>query len=171
MGLYAGTIEVMALTERKPSGREQDQAQIDRLGRLRFKLHGKDLSKARRAAYKLSWQQEDGLEILEEAILGKTGKMTKVAAGYGLRKMNGRMRKMAMDVITKGLNSSSDVTKQICKQTLILLLLGPKGKGASSADISAQLSGLRIEDISTGGNAKKKKITRRPAKISGNRKY
>jgi hypothetical protein len=171
MGLYVGTKEIMALTERKPSGREQDQAQIDRLDRLRYKLHGKDLSKARRAAYKLSWQQEDGLEILEEAMLGRTGKMTKVAAGYGLRKMNGRMRKMAMDVITKGLNSSSDNTKQICKQTLILLLLGPKGKGASSADISAQLSGLRIEDISTSGNAKKKKITRRPVRISGNRKY
>lgn len=159
----------MALAERKPSGREQDQAQIDRLERLRHKLHGKDLSKARRAAYKLSWQQEDGLEILEEAILGNTGKMTKVAAGYGLRKMNGRMRKMAMDVITRGLNSSSPVTKQICKQTLILLLLGPKGKGASSADISAQLAGLRIEDISKNGNVKSK--PHKPARISANRKY
>lgn len=159
----------MALAERKPSGREQDQAQIDRLERLRHKLHGKDLSRARRAAYKLSWQQEDGLEILEEAILGNTGRMTKVAAGYGLRKMNGRMRKMAMDVITRGLNSSSPVTKQICKQTLILLLLGPKGKGASSADISTQLAGLRIEDISTNGNVKKP--TRRPTRTNANRKY
>ena len=169
MGLYVGTIEVMALAERKPSGREQDQAQIDRLARLRYKLHGKDLSKARRAAYKLSWQQEDGLEILEEAMLGNTGKMTKVAAGYGLRKMNGRMRKMAMDVITKGLNSDSEITKQICKQTLILFLLGPKGKGASSADISAQLAGLRIEDISNKGNIKKQ--THRTARTTGNRKY
>jgi len=159
----------MALAERKPSGREQDQAQIDRLERLRHKLHGKDLSNARRAAYKLSWQQEDGLEILEEAMLGNTGKMTKVAAGYGLRKMNGRMRKMAMETITKGLNSSSPVTKQICKQTLILLLLGPKGKGASSSDISAQLAGLRIEEISTNGNIKKK--PHKPARISANRKY
>jgi len=158
----------MMLRERKPSGREQDQEQIDRLGRLRQKLHGKDLSKARRAAYKLSWQQEDGLEILEEAMLGPTGKMTKVAAGYGLRKMNGRMRKMAMAVITKGLNSSSANTKQICKQTLILLLLGPKGKGASSADISKQLAGLRIEDISTSGTKSK---THRPTRVSGNRKY
>ena len=159
----------MMLRERKPSGREQDQEQIDRLGRLRQKLHGKDLSKARRAAYKLSWQQEDGLEILEEAMLGNTGKMTKVAAGYGLRKMNGRMRKMAMAVITKGLNSNDQNTKQICKQTLILLLLGPKGKGASSADISEQLGGLRIEDISAGPNTKNK--THRPTRTAGNRKY
>jgi hypothetical protein len=57
------------LEKRKPSGREKDQASIELLELLREKLFSNDISIARRAAFNLPWMQEDGLEILKEALV------------------------------------------------------------------------------------------------------
>ncbi len=120
----------MKLAERKPSGREKDQAAIERLTELREKLHCEDVSTARKAAYHLSWMQEDGLEILAEALFGSFPRTTKQAAAYGLRSMNGRMRKLAAEALTKGLTHRNRSTKDTCAKSLLLLKQGPSRKKA-----------------------------------------
>ncbi len=120
----------MKLAERKPSGREKDQAAIERLTELREKLHCEDVSTARKAAYHLSWMQEDGLEILAEALFGGFPRATKQAAAYGLRSMNGRMRKLAEETLTKGLTHQNRTTKDACAKSLLLLKQGRSRKKA-----------------------------------------
>ena len=121
----------MSLPERKPSGREKDQAAIDRLAELREKLHADDASVARKAAFNLSWMQEDGLDILKEALFGSFPRTTKLAAGYGLRSMNGRMRKMAEEVLNEGLTHSNRITKETCAKSLLLMKQTPEEKKAA----------------------------------------
>lgn len=111
----------MKLEERKPSGREKDQAAIDRLAELREKLHSEEVSTARKAAFSLSWMQEDGLDIFIEALFGSFPRTTKQAAAYGLRSMNGRMKKMAEEVLTKGLTHDNRITKETCAKSLLLM--------------------------------------------------
>ncbi len=111
----------MMLEERKPSGREKDQAAIERLAELREKLHSEDVSTARKAAFNLSWMQEDGLDIFVEALFGSFPRTAKQAAAYGLRSMNGRMRKMAEEILTKGLTHSNRITKETCAKSLLLM--------------------------------------------------
>jgi len=118
----------MKLQERKPSGREKDQAAVERLAELREKLHSEDVSTARKAAFTLSWMQEDGLDILVEALFGSFPRTTKQAAAYGLRSMNGRMRKMAEDVLTQGLTHANRITKETCTKSLLLMKEGPAKK-------------------------------------------
>jgi hypothetical protein len=43
--------------------------------------------------------QEDGFEILKEALFGGASRTAKGAAAYGLRKMRGRMRKQAFELL------------------------------------------------------------------------
>ncbi|HON92747.1 MAG TPA: hypothetical protein PLS24_07705 [Sedimentisphaerales bacterium] len=118
----------MKLQERKPSGREKDQAAIERLAELREKLHSEDVSTARKAAFSLSWMQEDGLDIFVEALFGSFPRTAKQAAAYGLRSMNGRMRKMAEEVLTKGLTHSNRITKETCAKSLLLMKQPPSAK-------------------------------------------
>jgi len=118
----------MKLQERKPSGREKDQAAVERLAELREKLHSEDVSTARKAAFSLSWMQEDGLDIFVEALFGSFPRTAKQAAAYGLRSMNGRMRKMAEEVLTKGLTDSNRITKETCAKSLLLMKQGPAAK-------------------------------------------
>lgn len=118
----------MKLEERKPSGREKDQAAVERLAELREKLHSEDISTARKAAFGLSWMQEDGLDIFVEALFGSFPRTAKQAAAYGLRSMNGRMRKMAEEVLTKGLTHSNRITKEACAKSLLLMKQGPTKK-------------------------------------------
>jgi hypothetical protein len=115
----------MKLQERKPSGREKDEAAVALLAQLREKLHAQEISLARKAAFHLSWMQEDGLDILVEALFGSPSRDTKKAAAYGLRSMNGRMRKLAEEVLTKGLASSNRTTKDACAKSLQLMREGP----------------------------------------------
>jgi len=121
----------MTLSDRKPSGREKDQAAIERLAELRKKLHCEEISMARKAAFHLSWMQEDGLDILKEALFGNFARTTKMAAGYGLRSMNGRMRKMAEEVLTEGLTHSNRITKETCAKSLLLMRQSPAEKKAA----------------------------------------
>jgi hypothetical protein len=115
----------MKLQERKPSGREKDEAAVALLAQLREKLHSEEISLARKAAFNLSWMQEDGLDILVEALFGGFSRDTKKAAAYGLRSMNGRMRKLAEAALTKGLANSNRITKDACAKSLQLMKEGP----------------------------------------------
>ena len=53
---------------RRQSGREKDEAAVKLLEKLQDQLHSSDASVRRRAAFNLSWMQEDGLEILKGAL-------------------------------------------------------------------------------------------------------
>jgi hypothetical protein len=80
-----------------------------------------DISTARLAASNLSWKQEDGLAILTEALFGNYPRTAKKAAAYGLRSMNGRMRKMAAEVLEQGLKHRDRTTKAACIKSISLM--------------------------------------------------
>ncbi len=118
----------MKLEKRKPSGREKNQQAVELLDQLRTKLYCEDISAARRAAFKLAWMQEDGLDILREAMFGNTSRITKTAAAYGLRRMQGRMKKLSLALLEEGLNSSSNNTRNVCGKAILLLQKGSQPK-------------------------------------------
>lgn len=117
----------MRLGKRRPSGREKDEAAIKLLAKLREQLYSSNISTIRQSAFNLSWMQEDGLDILREALFGDGPRRTKGAAAYGLRKMRGRMRKLAEAVLVEGLKHPDAKTAEICGNALIVL---KRGKGA-----------------------------------------
>ena len=109
------------MEKRKPSGREKDEAAVEHLSQLRAKLHSEDISTARRAAYNLSWMQEDGLDILKEALVGNFARTAKKAAAYGLRSMHGRMKKMASEVLKQGAKHRDRTIREACEKALLLM--------------------------------------------------
>jgi hypothetical protein len=111
----------MRLTKREPSGREKTPETLEMLAKLREKVYNENSSIARHSAFNLSWMQEDGFEILKEALCGNGTRTAKSAAAYGLRKMRGRMKKMAMDLLAEGLKHSNNDTRQVCAKALQLL--------------------------------------------------
>jgi hypothetical protein len=128
----------MKLEKRQPSGREKDEASIQLLEKLREQLYSSNISTVRQSAFHLSWMQEDGLDILKEALFGDTPRRSKGAAAYGLRKMRGRMRKTAEEVLVEGLSNPDPTTAETCRNALAVLKKGkaapkrparPKGKG------------------------------------------
>ena len=118
----------MRLNARKPSGREKDEASVKLLAQLREELHSGDVTIARKAACKLSWMQEDGLDILKEALFGHTRRYTKGAAAYGLRRMHGRMKKKGLEVIANGIKSTDNNIVVVCEKALSLLRKGVREK-------------------------------------------
>ncbi len=117
----------MRLEKRKPSGREKDEASIQLLAKLREQLYSSNISTVRQTAFNLSWMQEDGLDILKEGLTGDTPRRVKSASAYGLRKMRGRMRKQAEDVLIQAMSHPDSRTAEIARNALIVL---KKGKGA-----------------------------------------
>jgi hypothetical protein len=118
----------MDLGKRKPSGREKDQASIRLLEKLRGQLHSSNSSAARQSASHLSWMQEDGLDILKEALFSGSARRTKSAAAYGLRKMRGRMKKKGLEVLSEGSKHSDGATAAACKNALSMLKKRPQAK-------------------------------------------
>ena len=139
----------MNLQKRKPSGREKDEAAVELLSQLREKLHSDDISTARRAAYNLSWMQEDGLDILKEGLFGNFPRTTKKAAAYGLRSMHGRMKKMASEVLGQGLKHRDRSIRETCVKALSLM----EGKPAEKSRPKRKPGSgkLRIKDIAGKG--------------------
>ena len=127
------------------TGREKDEEAIKLLEKLKEQLRSSDASNRRRAAYNLSWMQEDGLEILTEALTGGDHITTKNAAAYGLRKMRGRMKKMALKVLNQGLKHPDSSTRQV--STSALQLLGQKVPAGSAQQKKASKKS-RIREIS-----------------------
>ncbi len=118
----------MKLDKREPSGREKDEASAKLLEELRQKLYSERIPAARRAAFNLAWMQEDGFEILTEAIFSNAAKSTKRAAVYGLRKMQGRMKKVARQFLEDGLGSERKDVRDICKHAKAVLEQKPPAK-------------------------------------------
>lgn len=138
----------MEIEKRKPSGREKDEASIKLLGKLRDELYSQHASNRRQAAFNLSWMQEDGLDILKDALFSKAHITTKNAATYGLRKMRGRMKKMALEVLKEGLEHSSSDTREVCKSALLRLEGKMEKKPPSKS--RAGKSRYEIRDIPRG---------------------
>ncbi len=110
----------MRLKKRIPSGREKDEAAVKLLEELREKVYSSNISSARHAAFNLSWMQEDGYEILQEALVGNSPRSAKGAAAYGLRKMRGRMKNQAFSLLEGGLKHSNADIRQACAHALRL---------------------------------------------------
>jgi len=123
--------EFMRLEKRKPSGREKDQDSVKLLEKLREQLHSSNSSTARRAAFNLSWMQDDGLDILKEALFSDAARRAKSAAVYGLRKMRGRMKKNALGVLSEGSKYSNSTTAEVCQHALAVLRHPGPGKAVS----------------------------------------
>ena len=127
------------------SGQEKDEEAIKLLEKLREQLHSSDASSRRRAAFNLSWMQEDGLEILKGALFSDFAITTKNASAYGLRKMRGRMKNMALDVLKQGLKCRDSSTRRVCTSALQLLR---QGVSAGSVSQGRAAGNTRIREIS-----------------------
>ncbi len=101
--------------------RERDDATIAKLKELSIGLFSGDITKARLAGRSLSWMQDDGLLILKQALFGDFPRTTKKAAAYGLRSMQGRMKKPGIEVLEQGLKTRDVTTKAACKKSLKLI--------------------------------------------------
>ncbi len=119
------------MERRTPSGREKDEAAVKFISQLRGKLYSDDSSNARRAAFSFSWLQEDGLDVLKEALFGESSVKTKNAAAYGLRSMRGRMKKMALEVLEEGTKHSKNAVRETCIRALTMLSQKTKKKPTS----------------------------------------
>ena len=109
----------MKLAKRKLTGREKDEAAIQLLEKLREQLHTGSITVTRQTAFHLSWLQEDGLEILQEALFSRTSsRRTKNAASYGLRKMRGRMAKLGLNVLKEGTDCPDPIIARTCRNAL-----------------------------------------------------
>jgi len=132
----------MRLEKRTPSGREKDEASIKLLAKLREQLYSSNISTVRQSAFNLSWMQEDGLDILKEGLVGDTPRRVKSAAAYGLRKMRGRMRKKAEEVLMEALGHPDSKTAEIARNALIVL---KKGKAAGKRPARPRPKGGKFE--------------------------
>jgi len=79
----------MKLDKREPSGREKDEASLKLLEELRQKLYSDRIPAARRAAFNLAWMQEDGFEILKEAIFSNAPSAPSAPPFMGCAKCRG----------------------------------------------------------------------------------
>ncbi len=111
----------MRLEKRQPSGREKDEEALELLEKLREQMYSTNISTVRQSAFHLSWMQEDGLDILREALLTDTPRRTKSAAAYGLRKMRGRMRVRAEETLIEGTTSRDRLTAEISRNALVVI--------------------------------------------------
>ncbi len=101
--------------------REKDNSSAQLLKELEQQVHSSNASIRRKAAYNLAWLQEDGLEILKGILFSNCPITTKNAAAYGLRRTQGRMKKIAIDVLMQGLKDNNSPTVQVCRNALLLL--------------------------------------------------
>lgn len=153
--------------------RVRDEATIEKLKQLRLKLMSDNISHARVAAFQLSWLQEDGMAVLQEALFGDYPKTAKKAAGYGLRSMRGRMKKAAIEVLEKGFQHQDSSTREVCKTSLGLLrgeivIKPPKRKPKKGGKHPQGKSRRKIQSVSNepNGNLKSYRPKQHP-----NRRY
>lgn len=143
--------------------KEKDQASQEVLRQLRDTLFSDNISKRRRAAFKLSWLQEDGMEVLQQVLTGSCPKKTKNAAAYGLRSMRGRMRKMALDVLVDGYENGEPETSDVCRRALgIIKKRWPERFGA---EVVKHVPELQIREVPS-----KRGRMKRPSRKNGLRR-
>jgi hypothetical protein len=135
--------------------RVRDAATIAKLKDLSQKLFSDDINKARLAAHELSWMQEDGFTLLKLGLFGRYSRNTKKAAAYGLRNMKGRMRKMAVELLTEGLKDRDRTSKAACKKALQLMGILPKDAPRSQRPRPQRPSGnRRVQELPASKTAK-----------------
>jgi hypothetical protein len=156
----------MKLGKRKITGREKDEAAIELLENLREQLHSSNTTVARQTAFHLSWLQEDGFDILKEALLTSKSKRTKNAATYGLRKMRGRMSKLSLSLIEQEAQGDDPVTAEICKGALEVYHRRHKPKRIAPQKKHA--SRFEIKDLPARGS-RHRAYARRGHQVNGNR--
>lgn len=151
----------MRLEKRKTSGREKDEASIKLLAQLREKLYSEHIGTARQTAFNLSWMQEDGLDILKEALFSKAPRSTKSAAAYGLRKMRCRMEKAALETLSLGLKHYDKSSVTVCQNALLILMKRAPGK--FSSEQKRQIGKFEIRQIKAKSkfNISREKVNRR----------
>ncbi len=106
---------------KKDTDLQKEEISRQHLEKLKGQIHSSNASVRRRAAYNLSWMQEDGLDILRSILLGDFPETSKNASAYGLRKMQGRMKKKALDVFKEGLRQRNNLTGEISRNAIVLL--------------------------------------------------
>jgi hypothetical protein len=158
MPIYSEGV-IMESETKKLSSREKDEAATQQLQKLQEQLQSPDASNRRRAAFNLSWMQEDGLEILKGALYGGSQVTTKNAAAYGLRKMRGRMKKMALEVLKEGLKHRDSSTREVSRNAMRLLGLDvPQGPATQQKKPGRA---TRIREIPSRGRLKRTVGSRR----------
>ena len=152
----------MRLGSRKRTGREKDEASVQLLEKLREQLYSENGNVARQSAHHLSWLQEDGLEILKEALFSNATRRTKNAATYGLRKMRSRMTKPALLLIKAGTKSTNSATAQACRSAIDLLFNKRPQKPSRHQHVKKNRSPrFEIRDVPARGGSRPNK---RPAR-------
>lgn len=137
----------MRLEKRQPSGREKDEAAVELLDKLREQLYSTNTSTVRQSAFHLSWMQEDGLDILREALLTDTPRRAKSAAAYGLRKMRGRMKKRAEETLVEGTTSLDRLTAEISRNALLVIKKGKAAPKRSTRPAGKHPGKFEIRDV------------------------
>lgn len=137
--------------------REEGKSCAELLEKLKEQLCSSNASVRRQAAFSLSWMQEDGLEILKATIFGDNPESTKNAAAYGLRKMRGRMKKLALDVFKKGLKQRDISIKDVCSHALEMT--GEAGVQPAKKKAAAR---HRIQDVPPKRKPRGKIVLQRP---------
>ncbi len=148
----------MEVNSKKHSDQQKSEESIKLLRKLRDQLHSSNGSIRRQAGFNLSWIQEDGLEILKDVLFGDSPITTRNAAAYGLRKMRGRMKKMALEVFHQGLEHQNNSIKEVCNKALTLMgEITPKKPPRKKTTVGK----LKIKEIPKKTRPKRKISTQR----------
>jgi len=154
--------------------RIRDEATIEKLKQLRLKLMSPDISRARVAGFQLSWLQEDGMAVLQEALFGNYSQTTKRAAAYGMRSMRGRMKKVAVEVLEKGVNHQDRVTRDVSKTSLGLMrgeiTIKPPRRKSKPHGKRPHSRGPQKNSPPKNGSQSKREIRSIPSEANGNLK-
>lgn len=151
----------------RKKNQQTNEGKKNPLEKLREQLYSSNGSIRRQAGFNLSWMQEDGLEILKGVLFSDSPTTTKNAAAYGLRKMRGRMKKMALETLKAGLQHENSAIRNVC--TKALELMGEKTPAEKPTAKKKTPAKLKIKEIPRR-NSKRRKTTlgqanrRRPSK-------
>lgn len=143
----------MEVEKEKSSDPQKNEGSKKLLRKLREQLSSSNGSIRRQAGFNLSWLQEDGLEVLKDALFGDSPITTKTAAAYGLRKVHGRMKKMALEVFKQGREHQQSSVREVC--TKALMLMGEIAPAKAPAR-KAAAGKLRIMEITTKAKPKRR---------------
>ncbi len=124
--------------------RDGSEASVKRMRKLRERLLSSKASVRRQSAFNLSWLQEDGLEVLREVLYGDCSASVKNSVAYGLRRMRGRMKKMATEILREGLKGYDHTTCEVCRTALVMM--GEQVPEKASSD-EKKAGRLKINEI------------------------
>lgn len=139
-------------TEKNKPSEEESDGDVKLLEPLKKKLYSDNISTARHAAFRLSWMQEDGFEILKEVLFGDTSRRTKTAATYGLRSMRGRMKQMALELLDEGIEHQDRDVRDICNHAMAVIKQNEEARAVARGDIQPRR--MEIREVRPRGRGK-----------------